>query len=55
MNFSPRMLPGLALLAVGAFLSYGSGRIARKPEDANRVKLAGVLVAAVGAALVFLV
>ncbi len=48
------MLPGLILIAVGAALAYGSPRLCRAKEKTNTVKLIGVLLAAAGAALVFL-
>ena len=54
MNFSPRMLPGLTLLLCGAALALASGRICSGEGAKNRLKLIGVLIAAAGAALVFL-
>ena len=54
MNFSPRMLPGLALLLCGAALALAAGRICPGEGAKDRLKLIGVLIAAAGAALVFL-
>ena len=54
MNFSPRMLPGLALLLCGAVLALAAGRICPGEGAKNRLELIGVLIAAAGAALVFL-
>ncbi len=54
MNWSIRMLPGILIIAAGAAAAFGSERLARRPGDAPRIKLAGSLAVAVGAALVFL-
>ncbi len=51
MNLSPVMIPGLAVLLAGAVLTFGAGRIAGKEDHVPAVKLAGILLCAVGAAL----
>lgn len=53
MNISIRMLPGLVLLLAGAGMTLASGKVARVPEREPAVKIAGVLVCALGALLVF--
>ncbi len=55
MNLSAKMIPGLVLLLAGAVLTFGAGRFRRKEEDVHKMKMTGVLLAALGAVLVFLV
>ena len=55
MNFSREMLPGLTVLFCGAAITFLAGRIRPDEQGRNKVKLIGVLVAAAGAALIFLV
>ena len=49
MNWSMSMLPGIAVMALGAVVAFGPRR------QREQVKLAGALIVAAGAALVFLV
>ena len=48
-------IPGLLLLAAGAFLTYGSGLVAgrwlHRPQAETAVKLAGLALAVIGALL----
>ena len=53
MNLSIRMLPGLVLLLLGAGMTLASGKVVRVPDREPAVKIAGVLICALGALLVF--
>ena len=53
MNLTWKMIPGLTLTIMGALLCGFASRICAKNENALRVKMAGVLVSAAGAVLVF--
>ena len=55
MNLTMQMLPGLSALLVGAVMVLFAGRLSRKAENENRVRMIGVFLAFVGAILVFLV
>ena len=51
MNLSPKMIPGLMVLLAGAIVTFAAGRIARGEDHVPAVKLVGILLCAVGAAL----
>ncbi len=53
MNWNAQMLPGITVLLAGAFLGYFSGRLTRKKQNAEKLKMLGVALAAAGAILVF--
>ena len=55
MNLTGEMIPGLCALLVGAVLTFFAGKLSRKAENANRVRLIGVGLAFVGAIMVFIV
>ena len=50
MNLSPKMIPGLLVLLAGAVLTFAAGRFAGREDHVPAVKLAGILLCAVGAA-----
>ena len=54
MNLTTEMLPGLGALLVGAVMTFFAGKLSRKAENENRVRLIGVGLAFIGAILVFL-
>lgn len=54
MNLTMEMLPGLGALIAGAVLTFFADRLARRSDNANRVRLIGVALAFVGAILVFI-
>ena len=51
MNLSPKMIPGLLVLLAGAVLTFAAKGIAGREDHVPAVKLAGILLCAVGAAL----
>ena len=51
MNLSPKMIPGLIVLLAGAILTFAARRITGREDHVPAVKLAGILLCAVGAAL----
>jgi len=53
-NFSPGMIPGIAVLAAGACLTFFAGRFTKDEEKVPKIKLAGVMLCAAGAILTFL-
>ena len=55
MNLTMEMMPGLGALFVGAVMTLFAGKVSRKAENENRVRLMGVGLAFIGAILVFLV
>ena len=55
MTLTMEMVPGLGALLVGAVMVFFAGRLSRKKENENRVRLIGVGLAFIGAILVFLV
>ena len=53
MNLTTGMIPGLSVLLAGAFVAFFGENLCRKKENANQVRVLGVLLAFVGAILVF--
>lgn len=51
MNLSPKMIPGLLVLVAGAVLTFAARHFAGREDHVPAVKLAGILLCAVGAAL----
>ena len=53
MNLTTEMIPGLSVLLAGAFVAFFGENLCRKKENANQVRVLGVMLAFVGAILVF--
>ena len=54
MNWSQEMLPGVCALLVGAVLTFGAERLTHKQKDVITVKMIGVVIAVVGAVMIFI-
>ncbi|MBQ7486679.1 MAG: hypothetical protein IJT77_04205 [Clostridia bacterium] len=50
-NFSPGMIPGIAVLLTGACLTFFASRFTKDEEKVPKIKMAGVLFCAIGAIL----
>ncbi len=55
MNFGAEMMPGLTLLAVGAFLAVFAEPVCSKKKNAQPMRMLGLALAIIGAILVFTV
>ena len=55
MNFGAEMMPGITLLAAGAFLGFFADGICRNKKNVQPMRMLGTFLAAVGAILVFIV
>ena len=53
MNLSAQMLPGITLLAAGAFLGFFADGVCKNRKNAQPMRLLGTFLAAAGAILVF--
>ena len=53
MNFSTEMVPGLCALLSGAVMTYCAKWLCRNPKNVPQMKTIGVLLALVGALLIF--
>ncbi|MBP3428637.1 MAG: hypothetical protein J6M47_10295 [Clostridia bacterium] len=53
MNLTTEMIPGLSVLLAGAFVAFFGENLCSKKENANQVRVLGVMLAFVGAILVF--
>ena len=54
MNFSQDMVPGLSALLIGALLTFFAGKLCHREKDVPRIKMLGVILAALGAIFIFL-
>ena len=54
MNLSTSMIPGLCAMLAGAVLTFGAGKLTHREKSVPTIKLIGVLLAALGAVLIFL-
>ena len=55
MNFSAEMMPGITLLAAGAFLGFFADGLCKNKKNTQPMRLLGVFLAAAGAIMVFVV
>ena len=54
MNFSMDMMPGITLLAAGAFLGFFADGVCKNKKNVQPMRLLGTFLAAAGAILVFI-
>ena len=53
MNFSAEMMPGITLLAAGAFLGFFADGVCKNKKNVQPMRLLGTFLAFAGAILVF--
>ena len=54
MNFSAEMMPGITLLAAGAFLGFFADGVCKNKKNVQPMRLLGTFLAFAGAILVFI-